>query len=68
MVTAISASSTATRRAARYDVRYGKGTVFRFLLPAQLSLLTLGAWAVFCYLVILLGLRSKQTKQMIRSN
>ncbi len=45
----------------RYDVRYNKGTVFRFLLPAQLSLLTLAAWAVVCYLVILLGLRSKQT-------
>ncbi len=45
----------------RYDVRYNKGTVFRFLLPAQLSLLTLGVWAVVCYLVILLGLRSKQT-------
>lgn len=45
----------------RYDVRYNKGTVFRFLLPAQLSLLTLAIWAAVCYLVILLGLQSKQT-------
>ena len=45
----------------RYDVRYSKGTVFRFLLPAQLALLTLAAWAAGCYAVILLGLRAKQT-------
>ena len=45
----------------RNDVRYNKGTVFRFLWPAQLSLLTLGAWVMGCYLVILSGLRMKQT-------
>ena len=45
----------------RYDVRYSKGTVFRFLLPAQWALLTLGTWAAVCYGVILLGLQSKQT-------
>ena len=45
----------------RYDVRYTKGTVFRFLLPAQLALLTLVGWAVVCYGVILFGLQSKQT-------
>ena len=45
----------------RNDVRYTKGTVFRFLWPAQLALLTLAAWVAGCYLAILLGLQAKQT-------
>ncbi len=45
----------------RYDVRYSKGTVFRFLLPAQLALLTLAAWTAVCYAATLLGLQGKQT-------
>jgi hypothetical protein len=45
----------------RHDVRYGKGTVFQFMAPAQISLLTLGFWGAACYAITLVGLRSKQT-------
>ena len=45
----------------RNDVRYGKGTVFQFLAPAQISLLTLALWGAVCYGVTLAGLRGKQT-------
>ena len=45
----------------RNDVRYTKGTVFRFLWPAELALLTLAAWTAGCYLATLLGLQAKQT-------
>ena len=45
----------------RYDVRYPKGTVFRFVAPAEISLVTLGIWGAACYGITLAGLRSKQT-------
>ena len=45
----------------RNDVRYARGTVFRFVAPAEISLLTLVVWGAACYGITLLGLRSKQT-------
>ena len=45
----------------RQDVRYARGTVFRFVAPAETALLTLAVWGAACYGITLLGLRAKQT-------
>ena len=45
----------------RHDVRYDKGTVFRFVAPAEIALLTLLVWGAACYGTTLAGLRARQT-------
>ena len=46
---------------ARNDVRYPQGTVFRFVAPAEVSLVTLALLGAACYGITLVGLRSRQT-------
>ena len=45
----------------RHDVRYARGTVFQFVAPAEIALLTLLVWGAACYGITLAGLRARQT-------
>lgn len=45
----------------RDDVRYEKGTLFRFLTPAWHSAGAVSVWLLLCYGLVWFGLRSRQT-------
>ncbi|MFQ3577656.1 MAG: ABC transporter permease, partial [Verrucomicrobiia bacterium] len=45
----------------RGDVRYEKGTLFRFATPAWRAISWLGVWGAICYLLVFVGLATRQT-------